>query len=116
MITRSPVPPQRICLVRLSALGDITHVLPTLRTLQHHWPETRITWVIGKSEYALVKDIKNVEFITVDKSAGLAAYFDVRRQLKHHHFDILFWQGLIRITVMHVWPVAGEIKYQSGDV
>ena len=91
MIIRSPVaPPQRICLVRLSALGDITHVLPTLRTLQHHWPETRITWVIGKSEYALVKDIKNIEFITVDKSAGLAAYFDVRRQLKHHHFDILF--------------------------
>jgi len=53
-------------------LGDITHVLPTLRTLQNHWPNTEIIWVIGKSEYPLVKSVKDVQFIVFDKSAGLA--------------------------------------------
>ena len=41
-------PPETLCLLRLSALGDITHVLPTLRTLQKHWPNTKISWVIGR--------------------------------------------------------------------
>ena len=55
-------PPETLCLLRLSALGDITHVLPTLRTLQKHWPTTKITWIIGKSEYQLVKAIDNINF------------------------------------------------------
>ncbi|HEX5637271.1 MAG TPA: glycosyltransferase family 9 protein [Gammaproteobacteria bacterium] len=94
-------PPKRICILRLSALGDITHVLPTLRTFQHHWPDTRITWVTGKTEYALVKDIPDIEFIIFDKSAGAAAYFDIRRQLKNHQFDVLLHMQLaIRASLL----------------
>lgn len=103
-------PPQRICIVRLSALGDITHVLPTLRTLQHHWPNTRITWVIGKAEYALVKDIPDVEFIIFDKSAGVAAYLDIRRQLKHHQFDILLHMQLAIRASLLCWLIPARIK------
>ncbi len=66
--------PETLCLLRLSALGDITHVLPTLRTLQKHWPNTKISWIIGKSEYPLVQAIDNVHFIVFDKNAGLFSY------------------------------------------
>lgn len=82
-------PPQSLCLLRLSAIGDITHVLPVLHTLQHHWPQTAITWIIGKTEAALVNDIPGVEFIVFDKSQGLAAYRQLRRKLKGRRFDIL---------------------------
>ena len=82
-------PPKNICLLRLSALGDITHTLPVLRTLQKNWPDTPVTWIIGKTEYQLVKDLDGVEFIIFDKSKGLAAYRDLRQQLKGRHFDIL---------------------------
>ena len=31
-------PPESICILRLSALGDVCHVLPVVRTLQDAWP------------------------------------------------------------------------------
>ncbi|RLA05875.1 MAG: glycosyl transferase, partial [Gammaproteobacteria bacterium] len=37
-------PPESICIVRLSALGDVTHAVPVLRAIQQHWPQTRVTW------------------------------------------------------------------------
>jgi len=81
-------------MLRLSAIGDISHALPVLRTLQHHWPQTRITWIIGKNEHALVSKIDGVEFITFDKSLGLGAYSDVRRKLAGRRFDVLLHRQL----------------------
>ncbi|MBM4221211.1 MAG: glycosyl transferase, partial [Gammaproteobacteria bacterium] len=43
--------PESICILRLSAIGDCCHTLPVVRTLQAHWPETHITWIIGRTEY-----------------------------------------------------------------
>ncbi len=82
-------PPKNICILRLSALGDITHTLPVLRTLQKNWPATPITWIIGKTEYELVKGVEGVEFIIFDKSQGFAAYLALRQQMKSRHFDVL---------------------------
>ncbi len=84
-----PEPPDTLCLLRLSALGDITHVLPTLHTLQTNWPDTRITWIIGKTEHALVKELKNIEFVVFDKKAGFRAYWQLFQTLKNRHFDVL---------------------------
>lgn len=81
--------PDTICLLRLSALGDITHTLPVFHTLRAAWPDTRITWIIGKTEYPLVKDLADVEFIVFDKKAGIAAYSSVRQQLNKRRFDVL---------------------------
>lgn len=82
-------PPQHICILRLSALGDISHTLPIVRTLQKHWPETQITWVIGKLEHQLVCGIPDIEFIVFDKNQGLAAYKALRRQMRGRRFDVL---------------------------
>ncbi|HEX9802807.1 MAG TPA: glycosyltransferase family 9 protein [Gammaproteobacteria bacterium] len=82
-------PPKNLCLLRLSAIGDISHTLPILRTLQAAWPSTRITWIIGKTEYALVSDIPGVDFIIFDKSRRWRAFADLRRALKGRRFDVL---------------------------
>jgi heptosyltransferase I len=82
-------PPKNLCLLRLSALGDISHSLPILRTIQTAWPETQITWIIGKREHALVGDIPGVDFIIFDKSRRWAAYADLRRALRGRRFDVL---------------------------
>ena len=34
--------PRSICLLRLSALGDVTHVLPVVHALRAAWPEVAI--------------------------------------------------------------------------
>jgi len=82
-------PPDSLCLLRLSAIGDISHTLPTLRTLQAAWPDTRISWIIGKTEHALVGDIPGVDFIIFDKALGWRAYAALREQLRGRRFDLL---------------------------
>ena len=63
--------PESICVLRLSAIGDCCHTLPVVRTLQAHWPTTQITWIVGRTEYGLLKDASGIEFITFDKRDGL---------------------------------------------
>jgi len=83
-------PPERVCLLRLSAIGDTCHVVPLLRTLQDAWPSTRFTWVIGKLEAKLMSLIPDVELITLDKGAGLAAYGRMRAKMHGRSgFDLL---------------------------
>lgn len=91
MKTRLPLsqPPASLCILRLSAIGDCTHVVPVVRTLQSVWPNTHITWIIGKVEHQLVGDIDGVEFIVFDKSKGKQAYKELKKDLRGRSFDIL---------------------------
>jgi len=82
---------QTLCIVRLSALGDVVLVLPLIRALQAHSPSTRITWVIGKGAYPLVAGLadEGIEFVVIDKPRRIADYLDLRRRLKGRTFDAL---------------------------
>jgi heptosyltransferase I len=82
-------PPQRLCLIRLSALGDVTHILPIVHTLRHVWPETELTWIIGKREAELVAGLEGVELLPLDKAAGPSGYRALARQLRGRRFDVL---------------------------
>lgn len=86
----SPLPaPASLCLLRTSAIGDVTHVVPLVRTLQRAWPRTALTWVVGKLERRLVGDIEGVEFVTFDKGAGWAGMRAVWETLRGQRFDAL---------------------------
>ena len=94
--------PNSLCILRLSAVGDICHTLPVVRTIQSHWPETNISWIIGKLEASLVSDIPGIEFIEFDKSRGFIAYSDIRRALRGKHFDaLLHMQMSLRSSVVN---------------
>ena len=82
-------PPQSICLLRLSALGDVSHMIPVVRTLQAELANCKITWIIGKLEAELVKNINNIELIIFDKSLGSKAYIDLYKTLQGRKFDVL---------------------------
>ena len=66
-------PPESLCLIRLSHIGDTCHALAVVRAIQDFWPTTQITWIIGKIEAELMGDIPNIKFITFDKGRGRAA-------------------------------------------
>lgn len=87
-------PPRSLCIVRLSAIGDTCHVVPIVRTLQRAWPQTRITWVIGRVEARLLGLLPGVEFITVDKRAGARALAGLRAALRGREFDVLLHMQL----------------------
>lgn len=80
---------QRLCILRLSALGDATHVLPVVRAFQDHWPETKITWIIGKFERRLVRGLDKVEFIVFDKRGGWPAIRALHNELRERRFEAL---------------------------
>ncbi len=82
-------PPERVCLLRLSAIGDTCHAVPLLRTLQRAWPTTRFTWIIGRVEARLMSLIEGVEFITVAKQSGLGALRPLGDSLAGREFDVL---------------------------
>jgi heptosyltransferase I len=81
--------PETICILRLSALGDASHVVPVVRSIHDQWPGTRITWIIGKLEHRLLHGLENVEFIEFDKRGGLNAVRELRGKLRNRRFDVL---------------------------
>ncbi len=68
--------------MRLSALGDVTHVLPLVRTLRTAWPQASIAWVIGKGERRLLDGLPGVDFVEYDKKTGLAGMRALGRELR----------------------------------
>lgn len=83
-------PPQSVCILRLSAIGDTCHAAAALRALEKAWPTTRFTWIIGKLEAKLMSAIlPNVEFITFEKRAMTRELLRLRDALRARHFDLL---------------------------
>lgn len=82
-------PPSTICLLRLSALGDVCNTLPVVRAIQRAWPSSAISWIIGKSEHRLLSELPGVEFIVFDKRAGWSGWRHLRHQLGGRRFDVL---------------------------
>lgn len=80
---------KKICLMRLSAIGDVCHAVAMVNRIQTAWPDTEITWVIGKVEYQLVKLMPNIRFIIFDKKRGKAAVDDLKHSVKGEVFDAL---------------------------
>jgi len=103
-------PPRSVCILRLSAIGDTCHVVPIVRTLQQAWPATQLTWIIGRTEARLMSLIEGVEFITVDKRAGLGARRALRAQLAGRRFDVLLHMQLALRASLAAAAVAADVK------
>jgi heptosyltransferase I len=106
----SSTPPRRICVLRLSALGDVCHALPVVRTLQDAWPGTEITWIIGKLEHKLLGHLPGIEFIVFDKRTGRAAYADLARHMTGRRYDVLLHMHLSLRASIAAMRVPADVK------
>ncbi|MFB9145530.1 glycosyltransferase family 9 protein [Halomonas alkalicola] len=103
-----PAQPRHIGVLRLSALGDVCNLVPTVRALQRQWPEARITWIIGKGEHSLLAGLSGVEFVVYDKATGLAGMRALWRELADTRFDVLLhMQQALRASVLSLGLKAG---------
>ena len=103
----------------MSALGDVTHVVPLVRTLQSAWPGTRLCWVIGKGERRLLEGLQGVELIEYDKKSGLRGMFELRHRLRQDHdlpFDALLqMQVAARANVLSAFiPARVRVGYDRA--
>jgi len=104
-------------LLRLSALGDVTHVVPLVRTLQAAWPGTHLDWVIDNAGYKLLEGMQGVSFHRYDKRSGLAGMRALRRELAPvGRFDALLqMQVALRANVLSAFiPARRRIGYDRA--
>lgn len=108
--------PSSLCLLRLSALGDVTHVVPLVRTLQRHWPGVELHWIIDKGGHRLLEGLENVHFHTYDKKTGLAGMRVLRHELPAGKFDALLqMQVAFRANVLSAFvPASRRIGYDRA--
>lgn len=91
-----------VCVVRLSALGDVLMLVPLIRTLQAGLPQVQITWIISKPAFDLVEGMDGVEFILIDKPKTLKDYWRFQQQMKHRQFDVLLGpQASLRTNLLY---------------
>lgn len=105
-------PPRSLCILRLSAIGDVCHAIAVVQAIQAHWPTTDITWVTGKIEAQLIGDLPGIRVVVFDKKAGLAGMKAVWQALKGQKFDaLLHMQAALRASALSLGIKA---KYRIG--
>ncbi|WP_133479289.1 glycosyltransferase family 9 protein [Cognatilysobacter segetis] len=108
-------PGAHVCLLRLSALGDVTHVLPLIHTLRDGIPDLRITWLIGRGEHRLLAGLPGVDFIEYDKKSGLAGMRAVRRSIERPFDALLQMQVAARANLLSAFiPARRRIGYDRS--
>ena len=81
--------PKHIGILRLSALGDVTLMVPMVRAIQRAYPHATITWITSKLAYSLLKGLGGVEFVVIDKPASIGDYWRLYQRFNTYQFDVL---------------------------
>ncbi len=103
--------PEKILIIKPSALGDVIHGLPFLASLRERFPDAKIHWVVAKGFHEILEDHPLIEKLWViekdewkkrskiiDTLAALKALF---RRLQKERFDLVIdLQGLFRSGVI----------------
>ncbi|MBE0345273.1 glycosyltransferase family 9 protein [Pseudoalteromonas sp. McH1-7] len=105
-----------ICILRLSAIGDVCHAVSAVQAIQRAHPQAKITWVIGKVEAMLLAGLPGVELVVFDKKQGKAALKALKAKFKGQKFDVLLhMQVALRANlVARVIPAKQKIGFDKG--
>ncbi|MUJ26458.1 ADP-heptose--LPS heptosyltransferase I [Aliivibrio fischeri] len=104
--------PNSLCILRLSAIGDVCHAIAAVQAIQKEWPTTKITWIVGKIEAQLIYDLPGINVIPFDKKLGLKGMRAIWSQLSHLKFDALVHMQLaLRASVL---TLGIKAKYKVG--
>lgn len=111
---------KNICIIRLSALGDCCHAYMVITHIKKKFSQSHITWIIGKKEYQLFKDLEGVEFITVDKKKIVHSFLKIRKIFRKRRVDFLLnmhasmYANLISLAIRSTKKI-GYDKYRARD-
>jgi heptosyltransferase I len=80
---------KKICVIRLSALGDVVHGSAFVNGLRKGYPDAHITWILQPLTYDLVKNQKNVDrFVIFDRKGGKEGWKKLAEELNGEKFDL----------------------------
>ena len=100
----------RICVLRLSAIGDCINAASVVWAIQKQNPQARITWIIGPAAYAMLKDLMpEVEFIIYRKS-GISELKEFRHLMKDRTFDYLLLMQYALSASLASFMIKADVK------
>lgn len=104
--------PRSICILRLSAIGDVCNTIAAVQCIQRQWPDTHITWITSNLESHLLQGLPGINVVIFDKKKGIKGYTELWKTLKNHHFDaLLHMQYALRASVA---TLGIKAKYKLG--
>lgn len=102
LMTVTLSPNLNIAIVRFSALGDVTLVVPAVRSLRRSFPNATITWITSPLAYSLLQGLEGVSFEVYDKPRSLADYRAFYLAFSKRSFDVvLAMQANLRINLLY---------------
>ncbi len=115
-----PIPPQRILILKPSAIGDIVHALPVLSLARRKWPDARISWLVSTACAGLLEGHPLIdEVIPFErkrfgkgwrKPSAAFGLFQFMSALRARKFDLVIdLQGLFRSGWM-AWRSGAPIR------
>lgn len=119
LLPMSRVPADRILIVLLGAIGDVTRALPLLMRLRRGYPQSHITWAVEPAAAALVQGHPAIdEVIVFDRPAGAPAFVELLRRVRAVRADLtLDLQRHLKSGVIS-WMSAAPVRlgfHRSGS-
>ncbi len=110
-----PNPPNRILLIKPSAIGDVVHALPILNLLRKRWPAAHISWMVTPGCAGMLEGHPQIDEVILFERHRYAKLWrdpemfmellQLTRQLRSGKFDLVIdLQGLFR---------SGWLTYQT---
>jgi len=85
-----PLVPQRILIVLLGAIGDVTRALPLLNGLRGTYPDAYIAWAVEPAAAPLLDYHPALnEVLLYRRSQGPRAFLSFLREVRRHRFDLV---------------------------
>ena len=102
-----PRPPERVLIIKPSALGDVVTAIPVLRGLRRSYPEARISWLISDNCAALIRHDPQLDEVIIFRRKHLGRAWrsissarglvQLLRSLRNARFEwVIDLQGLLR--------------------
>jgi len=111
-MSNNTVPPSKITLLRLSAIGDVLMLLPAVRLLKKQFPETHIDWLIDRPIASLLAQVTDVNVVPIDKPKSLGDYWRIKKQWQNKNTGqlISFQTSFVSNMLMALLPA----EHKSG--
>ncbi len=87
----------KILIVKLSAIGDVIHTLPSLNALRNHFQDAEISWLVEEAAANLIEGHEALDHIIVSKRKRWAKNLFTKKCLNTIH-DIYYFIKDLRAT------------------
>jgi len=82
--------PQKLLIILLGAIGDVTRALPLAMRIKTAWPKTSISWAVEPKSRDVVEEHPAIDKVIVfERSRGLAGYLDFIRAIRKESYPLV---------------------------